>query len=1217
MRGYLQGPSHDVPQVDSSEDEECFQSKFATVARDVRRRLSRADSSISQPASIGPSLTPSTSRLLMQSSNDTDFHENNLIKEQIREKVWIDSLTAQNHMALPGDKNKPPDSVNMPIRRRSLYTPGIATRTPEDILRKPPPLNDSLSQVDKDYYFNPALSESSPLSFLAQLQPIQSGRSTPSDLTHIGGLRLGTLRVTNGTASPIPWNSASAAPYESSTDLTHSEDYHSLSEYDDTVADSTRLSSCDPKHCLPMKAKTREAEMESANTNLTSAEGRGKSGDQMEKKHLNTIKTLASEGLIRRKPLPTKSPIEIPNDASSIAHDYISELPPSPFVVLNDQSLSMLCSNAVHEEDQYSEMKSQDGVSLSREAAFLALNGVSNTKQEIVSQYSFLTPSTNPRISPASRSEKSLEDADSGYKSNESQDSLFQNKGHSMLDNVDEPLPPRKTTASFHIGCEETQKQYQKGLKGTDDNSLVIKNRTQSKPGYQPSLGEIPASPYGQVSGNLETMRKLQKRRPHSQPPPLDGTFFQPSHDYSNTEVPAVPQKMVAQHAERLLKFPVLECTYPSPQHTTTDEAVENPRQKAVQARVSTLEKPLDEQIESPSPSLLSKVGARVRSWSRSRSRSRSRPRTKNLGFSDDSAEQSSGSEICRSPTWSEFGNRKKKEQRKLEKKSKFMTKEAKKAQDLPMTNLSSRQAKKSARRPGNPLEASASFADFGTVARSIGENPYDIAKPTLNPVHHKCNSVLPYPHQINSTKPRAKSMYEADHAWSGMLAKRQSQHSSQSFAHHDALVDQSLNDREGVLQKTSSRDTACGDPTILNLSALQQNEFPLRADHPVESLSEKRQQSTLSRARAALPKESEDGHLLVHNLRQSLNGSTTSVIDSGGALITESSMDDLNGRLLCETDQHVREEVPQQLRQSRQSSTLTLVDNRQNTSARQSGTLEPKLSNSGESKDGPFNKKEQNLLMPLECASSPRSRDLVTEAIRHQSLPAGVPPVPPLPLDSRFSLQGKRLMKQRSSWIPPQKTPTQGILSQDASESSKFNIENRKSEQSHQNWDIHSRIWSDRRKSAGEALLLQRHATNSVEKSAGREELADEQGSWQPAASKEQTPSHIEVLPDFQCQSKSFHKPWAPAIAPQHLQAPIATPVEKTNIISDNSTQPFERFSGRYEGGLSYGYEPGFGLGGSAGTRSTRNGATRKSIHFSQGFGVDLSDVPIFIRSA
>lgn len=53
-----------------------------------------------------------------------------------------------------------------------------------------------------------------------------------------------------------------------------------------------------------------------------------------------------------------------------------------------------------------------------------------------------------------------------------------------------------------------------------------------------------------------------------------------------------------------------------------------------------------------------------------------------------------------------------------------------------------------------------------------------------------------------------------------------------------------------------------------------------------------------------------------------------------------------------------------------------------------------------------------------------------------------------------------------------------------------------------------------------------------------------------------------------------------------------------------------------RYSGGLDYGYEGrGYGVGGSAGTRQLHSYASRKSMHFSNQFGVDLSDVPLFVQ--
>lgn len=51
-----------------------------------------------------------------------------------------------------------------------------------------------------------------------------------------------------------------------------------------------------------------------------------------------------------------------------------------------------------------------------------------------------------------------------------------------------------------------------------------------------------------------------------------------------------------------------------------------------------------------------------------------------------------------------------------------------------------------------------------------------------------------------------------------------------------------------------------------------------------------------------------------------------------------------------------------------------------------------------------------------------------------------------------------------------------------------------------------------------------------------------------------------------------------------------------------------------RYSGGLQYGWERGTGFGGSAGTRSSGDAAKRKSVQLSSEFGVDLSDVPVYL---
>lgn len=53
----------------------------------------------------------------------------------------------------------------------------------------------------------------------------------------------------------------------------------------------------------------------------------------------------------------------------------------------------------------------------------------------------------------------------------------------------------------------------------------------------------------------------------------------------------------------------------------------------------------------------------------------------------------------------------------------------------------------------------------------------------------------------------------------------------------------------------------------------------------------------------------------------------------------------------------------------------------------------------------------------------------------------------------------------------------------------------------------------------------------------------------------------------------------------------------------------------GRYSGGLDYDHEGRGQIGGSAGTRQLHSYATQKSMYFKQSYGVDLSDIPIFVQ--
>ena len=83
------------------------------------------------------------------------------------------------------------------IRRRSMLQHGIATRT--DTTKRQS--GSSYTDEVRDYYYNPAKSTSSPLAALEALDNTQRAE-TPTEFRHLGAFKLGSLRITNGAASP-------------------------------------------------------------------------------------------------------------------------------------------------------------------------------------------------------------------------------------------------------------------------------------------------------------------------------------------------------------------------------------------------------------------------------------------------------------------------------------------------------------------------------------------------------------------------------------------------------------------------------------------------------------------------------------------------------------------------------------------------------------------------------------------------------------------------------------------------------------------------------------------------------------------------------------------------------------------------------------------------------------------------------------------------------
>ncbi|KAL8952434.1 MAG: hypothetical protein Q9222_001669 [Ikaeria aurantiellina] len=1136
IRSYFQS-SPETDQHHSSEDDESNQRK--TTNRNSRHRMSRTDSSIFQNPNVGASAASSASYLCMADARGPENSEDDAVKRHITEKVWIDTLAAQNHVSTPVDEDKHPDSVMSPIRRRSLYTPGIATRSPEDILRKPPPREQVTSQADRDYYYDPTRPACSPLSRLANLRNSHTGRSTPSELdyTHLGTLKLGTLRVTNGAASPVPQNRHDDPVQH--LEVASQDDYYTASEGKSEEEDD-RLN----------------VGSSSADTSRTSEE------DISDVAAIQKTPTTCRS--IKRKPLPPKAP-SIHHDQSTmpIVNRPVSQRTPHP--VLGSPSKESLPR---YERRGDLEMRqSFAGVTKHpnksnepQEEAYLKLIGRP-------------TPWHNP---PDMTTTAHFQNMDSGYSSNTSLEGVRQPTSSEEVDAViipslqsnvpyptQVPSPPSdRTWEEFQLAIrtESPRVAMSTHKAPTPIHSFNRDSRTRSFSGAAQKGSFVAANdPPTKSSGipnkegfSPEKSRKLQKKRPKSQPP-LQRISLPANDPMDQSEIPPVPVAIANLHSERVSRFPSLDHTFSSPQHTEPDEVHFSPVSKTDQSAQGPED--LKEDVQPFLKRLVRKA--------RSRSRSKSRARRTSYHSDDDEVDTS---EICRSPSWSDYGNRKKKEQKrrqKAERESQNRSdQETSSAKDSEPSRRRFRLRSRSRGRSTQTEHVSTS-ADIGIIQKSLGVGPYDIA---LTDPKQSIQRSQGYSHQDIAPREVSKDDVHSGRSRSYSLAGP-SLPSTKGIREHN------------VITKLARPQTMFFDPRAipampvadlrLKNGARNQKHLPQHRDpQPVEHRSQE-------------PELSRQGTSTMDNPRVSEStGDPPSVSMKHSSVDTTTSIEALIDALLDASSVEAREEILQQIRHRR----------RQSKPESNSLNLQRDLDQSNQSNPSP---PDMAAMPPQESNPMPGGSDPQAQCPKPQESDAG-------------AIAGSDLIKSRSTFIdtPPietsissqSQTPT--TPKKDLWAGGAIQTERRKAIESTNDWDSHRLAWSSRRKSAGEALL-KKTALNTPAEAPCRTDL-DLDAEQQPAKRN----------------PKAFHKPWTPpSNQPRSDYTTGESSQSDTNVAA--TAQAFERLTGRFEGGLLYGYEPGFGLGGSAGTRGTKTGATRKSLHISQGYGVDLSDVPIFVAAS
>lgn len=1131
IRAHLFGTGSELGRRESSDDESELRNGNGLVdaARGVRDRLSRT----STIASHIPNARRSRSQLSRSQSRRSpqldrvqqELEDSDHLANEIRERAFHDNLAALNHNPSPVSEEMHVDSVCSPIRRRSLLTPGIATRTPNDILRKPPQLPQCQEKEINDYYFNPMLPESSPLSRLAALDLANQGRSsptprsaTPSDLdyTHLGRLKLGTLRITNGSESPL---SRSHSPLnrkysrepccqddysvpvrgnyreDSGTILATSEKRSGDGCSIDSVNILNSMDGCKNEDSRPGRPSVNMSAKGQRNVTprkLERPKNNPSSSDESLKKRLTKPKSQRKRSKSLSAPLS-----RLHGHAVGIAEYYISELPSSPFFSNEDPPAVRPETKAIpHKTTEPEENPPED------ESSF-ALSSPTGPKK----WSAFLDDAENKHsVEGSPRRDYFLLEGSSASNSNadiESRSvspSVTSEADHASGPNTMQSLTSVTKTTDSGYGSSTSLQSLTASTMTVDRagsrlrpvlKSIGLKARRLSGPRDMPGKITINGD-VQQKENNLSEAKKLPMRpalkadsQPYSQSLKLD-SYLQSSSETVITIGSSCSSTSQSSFDVRKLKS-LRRSSQPLPITVQSSQDLDSSKIPPVPSGIATkhaerLQRfPL---LEHTFPSL-------------HKTDSEDGTLTPDLIFvpvTFPSPAHAPDIEYSSSNVNTDYA--------------------AGDAENKTPDHLVSRRrsifASMTQRRSSRQAEPSeydsTTIAYFGTVTESLGSSPYDIARSTQSEKPHLNNNAsLSHPHQISTATPRAKCMAGMDDCHAAELMRLRSQHKSRSLSRPRVSSRDSSN---GVFEGQSRPRSLIMDiPPIPALPPLVSQKLPLS----VNGISHKKPRPR--------------------------------------SMIVEAS---------------------------------------------------PKLVSLTSAPRKPFNDRGG---IP---GKMPRPRSMFVNT----------PPVPALPTAEQVEQKEAKVQKSKSVRphmpITPHKSHESMELSKPEGVSEKVvgTTEPSRPDQA-QNWDTYREAWSQRRRSAG-TRLSERAQTMKAPESPVRMDRQTTSKNLTPRPEVNRWPqlNATQYLSVPKQASRSFHIPLTPppSLPPSHNNS--TTSLQRSSV----SAGHVERLAGRFDGGLSFGYEPGFGLGGSAGTRNMRTGASRKSVDVSLGYGIDLSDIPIFV---
>lgn len=495
------------------------------------------------------------------------------------------------------------------LERRASFTPGAATRLVKVPSResgvparksvpKPQSCKESsyesasasqLCEADRTYRCDKARSPMSPLTQLEVLDferewepPAQIERSvTPSDLDYhyLGGLRLGSLHVTNGRASP--------APSELSRHLLHRPS--ALLHRDASSEYGSEVGSIKRTHTPPPSAwKEPQSREVSQSRKFSPSQAQPQISRDLSYGSENAF-TAQSHANGDDVPSPTA------DRTVSMAMSYMAEMPNSPFSPPASQSTGPITQRSSSPTGSVvvTTKKSKHEAELFEDEAVGDSQGSEEDRNTIstcrtpsdAASYRpnpFDTYNKRQDSQPQGHLQPSQdahgETSDSGYSSNASLQSVKEEKRNLVAQRVKALEQPRVERAAAQLPAS-TQKPKDDRMVGPRPfRSSLLKFHRKTAPESVPTMASFNQSTTSLATSQATTSttssrpktpsKKLQKKRPSSQPPPLEEIMVAGAQSRDDLTIPPIPQHQSANLMWRSQQFPELQRTFKSNHHT-------------------------------------------------------------------------------------------------------------------------------------------------------------------------------------------------------------------------------------------------------------------------------------------------------------------------------------------------------------------------------------------------------------------------------------------------------------------------------------------------------------------------------------------------------------------------------------------------------------------------------------------------------------------------